>query len=179
MASPTESASFLTQFQPLIQVIVGGLLTFMGGVLGPHIIEKLKHNRDAKNLAFAFRGELIAIRTIVNHRNYLGHLTQIIEHVKATNEPFIFKINVRQNYFNVYEKNVDKLGLLPNPLPELISTFYTQAKSVLEDLQSLRDGDFSSPNTDLVDVYEELYNLLYNTMKLVDTITQEIETAYN
>ncbi len=179
MTSPAESVSFLTYFQPLIPVIVGGLLTFMGGVLGPHIIEKLKHNRDAKNLAFAFRGELIAIRTIVNHRNYLGHLTEIIEHVKATNEPFIFKVNVRQNYFNVYEKNVDKLGLLPSPLPELISTFYTQAKSVLEDLESLRNGDFSTSDTDLVNVYEELYNLLYSTMKLVDTITQEIETAFS
>ena len=151
----------------------------MGGVLGPHIIESLKHKRDAKNLAFAFRGELIAIRTIVSHRNYLEHLSKIIEHIKTTNEPYIFKVNVRQNYFNVYEKNVDKLGLLPNPLPELISTFYTQAKSVLEDLESLRDGDFSSPNTDLVFVYTELYNLLYNTMKLVDVITQEIETAYS
>ena len=180
MAILVEQISLFTQFQSLISVIVGGVLTFLGGVYGPSLLEKSKHKRDSKSLALAFRGELIAIRKIVNHRNYLEFLTEIINHIKTTNEPRIIKINARQNYFNVYEKNVDKLGMLPNPLPELIATFYTQAKSVLEDLETLNEGAYSSANAELmIHFYEELHSLLYQSMELIDDIVQEIETAYS
>lgn len=178
MATP-ESTSLIAQYQPLIQVALGGALTFFGGYFGTKLVEERKNKRDAKSLAYAFRGELLAIRTIVNEREYFAFLERAIEYIKTTNQPWTIRVNIRQKYFNVFEKNVDKLGLLPNPLPEKIATFYTQANSILEDIQTANEGGLSEAAEVQLRAYEQLHALLFKTMKLIDDIVQEVERAFD
>jgi len=47
------------------------------------MLEKRRHSREARNLALAFRGELIAIRRLVAHRKYLEGLARVIDHMQT------------------------------------------------------------------------------------------------
>lgn len=50
-----------------------------------------------------------------------------------------YSIPVAQTYFNVYFKNLDKIGLLKASLSSKIVLFYTNALAILEDFKTLED----------------------------------------
>ena len=51
-----ESVSYL----PLLQTLIGGLLTFLGGLIGTVLIQRSQRKADRANLASAFYGEISA-----------------------------------------------------------------------------------------------------------------------
>lgn len=177
MAS-ADVVSTTTQFMPILQVALGGLLTFMGGYFGTTLTDKRRDKREERNLALAFRGEVVAIRKIVAHRKYLEHLSQAIAHMKETNQPVVLSILVTRDYFSVFNKNVDKLGTLSHPLPELIASFYIFAAAVLEDLEALRKEELGESAAELLPVLDELLSLAKETLRHADMIEKEITSRY-
>ncbi len=168
----------MAQYLPIIQVLIGGILTLGGGYVATALHEHRRQTREAKSLALAFRGEIVAIRTIVARRKYLEGISNVIEHIRRNNEPRPYTIHVRREYFNVFSKNVDKLGTLTPPLPELIATFYTQANSMLEDIESIRSNELGSDVANQLFAYEELYALARDTLRLADEIVEQIGKQY-
>ena len=165
----------MMNFQALIGVVIGGVIA-LASAWG---LERQRQVREARNLAMAFRGEIIALREIVKRRGYLKNLTETIEAIKRTSQPRILHIPVRRQYFNVFDKNVDKIGMLNAPLPELLATFYIQANAALEDMESIREGIFSGDSQSLAGVYESLHALLADTLSLGDKIIAEIPRQYS
>jgi len=79
----------------------------------------------------------------------------------------------------VFKSNVNKIGILPSTLSELIPTYYVQSNSVLEDLESLRDGTLRGVDIDfLIDYTKALALLLDDTFKLGKNIVTEINNIY-
>lgn len=138
----------LKDYLPLLGVIVGGVLAVVGGFASTIFVEWRRNNTESRQLAFAFRGELQALSTIANKRGYVEHIQSLIKTMQQTKQPVFARVHVRRDYFNVFNSNVNKIGMLKNPLPELIARFYVQANSILEDLQSYREGAWSKEDVE-------------------------------
>ena len=176
--SPAEAVG-IKDYLPLLGVLLGAVLSIAGGYVSTLFVENRREKRESRNLAFAFKGELLALKKIVEERKYIEGLRHAIEVVRTTKQSYQIVIHVRREYFNVYAKNVDKIGTLNSPLPEWIATFYTLANSVLEDLESHRDGTFADFEPDaLLSSYEELLRIFQGAMTLVERICNEIEKQY-
>jgi hypothetical protein len=177
MSAP-EAATTVTSYLPLIQTIAGGLLTLAGGYVGAVMSEKRRQEQEARCLASAFLGEISALRGIVSRRKYLDGLAQAIAEMKEKGAPVHFAIYVRRQYFSVYDKNVDKLGILSAPLPELIASFYTHANAVLEDLDVIRNRERGDSVVELQATYEELQLLIRECGRVADEVVETIRVTY-
>jgi hypothetical protein len=170
-------ASQVKDYLPLVGVVLGGILSIAGGYVRTLLVENRRARRESRNLAYAFKGELTALRKIVEERKYLEGLKKAVDSRRSGGQPFHLIVNVRREYFNVYAKNVD--GTLNTPLPEWIATFYTQANSVLEDLETFRDGALAdAPTADLIEAYKELHRLFTTTISLAQTVCDEIDRQH-
>jgi hypothetical protein len=153
---------------PLIQTLIGGGLSLLGGLLSPIIVDGFRTKREATNLAFAFAGEITALLRIVEARHYIEDMQRCIAHMQKTNEPVYFSATIRQDYFRAYQQNVSRIGLLEPPLPKHIALFYMQTQSILEDMADINDhpkmGRLGGEN--LLRRYEELLTLLESIVAL-------------
>ncbi len=164
--------------QQLVGVLTGGILTLVGSFVIPILQEKRQSKRKARNLAHAFRGEVLALREIVQRRKYAEILSTAIETMRKTGQPYEIRIPVRRNYFAVFNNNIAKIGMLDGKLPETIATFYVQANAILEDIASINEGFFSKNIPSLIQVYEDLVILLTDSSELALQIANEIEQKY-
>ena len=178
--SPTYSDVILVKdYLPLIGVLLGAVLSLAGGYVSTLLVENRREKRESRNLALAFKGELVALRKIVEERKYIEALKAAIDFIQKHNQPYHITVKVRHQYFNVYKNNVNKIGTLNSPLPEWIATFYTQANAVLEDLESYCDGTYATASPDvLLESYKELVRIFGGAMVLAQRICDEIERQY-
>ena len=164
----------------LIAVVVGGFLAIAGGFFTTTLLERQKQNYEARNLAFAFRGEITALIELIKERNYLRRFDEVAEQIEQTGKPFYMPIRIRFKYDRVYEANVGRLGILKPPLPESIPLYYTRLTSVLEDTASLGDGTYTSLDlATLVRVYRDMHALLQLSLAQGEQILQSIKSAYH
>ena len=73
---------------------------------------------------------------------YIEGMRAVINAAKAgsdSNVPYWYHFSVRRNPFAVYDANLARLGILHDPLPRLITQFYAQASSILEDIADMRE----------------------------------------
>jgi hypothetical protein len=69
--------------------------------------------------------------------------------------------------------------LLPCPLPALIAQFYVQANSVLEDIESHRDGTFDALDLQTFIIsLRTLHSLLQDTVLIGKNIIEEAGAIY-
>lgn len=170
----------LKDYLPIIGVVVGGILAIVGGFASNLFIEWRRDASESKKLAYAFKGELQALSGIAKRRGYVKYIKEIIKFIEKTNQPVFVDIHVRREYFNVFNSNVNKIGYLKNPLPEMIARFYVQANSILEDLQSYREGTYSREDLQsIIASKNELVSLMEETFLLADEIVEKIETIYS
>jgi len=180
MTDSVQTAITFKDYFPLIGVVLGGVLAVSGGYFSNHILERNRRKSESKNLAFAFKGELKALSAIANKRGYVKHISNMIKRMQDNGKPLFVLINVRREYFNVYKSNVNNIGMLPAPLPELIARYYIQANSILEDLESYRDGSWASAGVDdLIASKTELVELMEDTFSLGDSIAEKIDEIYS
>jgi hypothetical protein len=180
MSTSTETALALKDYMPLIGVVVGGFLAIIGGFASNLFIEHRKDAAISKQLALAFKGELLALANIADKRGYVKHIKSMIEVMKETQEPIYAHIHIRREYFNVFNNNVSKLGILKSPLPEKIAKFYVQANSILEDIQSYRDGVLDKADVNSVIASKtELVALMEETFSLAEEIAGDIDKLYS
>ncbi len=180
MSATADTAITLKDYMPLIGVMAGGVLAIVGGFASNLFVEWRRNATESKKLAFAFKGELQALSSIAKRRGYVEHIKTMIKTMEQTNQPLFVHIHVRREYFNVFNSNVSKIGALKNPLPEMIARFYVQANSVLEDLQSYRDGTWASASVEsLIRSKKELVSLMEETFSLADEIVNKIENMYS
>jgi hypothetical protein len=63
-------------------------------------------------------------------------------------EPNYLKIFIKNDYFQLFNCNQDKIGFLKNPKPEDVVKFYTLCKALLEDVRSMTEGEWSGIGPD-------------------------------
>ena len=86
---------------------------------------------------------------------------------------------ITREYFNVYNQNVSRIGILDDPLPRLIAVFYTQGNAILEDFHGHTTGTFEGRDISwLIAAYEHLLELFRDTLDVGDEILAEVRRRY-
>ncbi|MFL6207949.1 MAG: hypothetical protein ACJ74W_03825 [Pyrinomonadaceae bacterium] len=162
-----QSHQDAVSYMPLLQTLIGGLLTFLGGLSATYLIQRSQRKADRQNLASAFYGEVSALLAIIEKRGYLESIEHDLEHMARTGQISLTHFKVSRSYFNVYEQNVGKIGLLPAPLPEKIVSFYTFVFAALEDFQDIGEGKFQHcAVSEVKEMLEELLDISKNVLIL-------------
>lgn len=164
----------------LLAVIVGGMLSISGGFVSTVLLERQRLRRESRNLALAFKGEISALLNHIEVRGYTNRFQQVIEQMETSRQPFFMPFNIRHSYDRVYENNVNGIGQLKGPLPEMIPVFYTQLNSIMEDLENMGDKVYAELELEvLLRIYRDVLRLLERTQELGRRITVEIDAQYN
>ena len=133
-------------------------------------VERIRRRAEARSVAGALVGEITALIQIAERRRYIDGLRALIAEARAGNDPnaiYWYQFSVRRNPFAVYDANLTRLGMLRDPLPRLLTQFYTQASSILEDIADMREGKLLARNRDeSVQRLEHLLKLFEDTLVL-------------
>jgi hypothetical protein len=156
---------------PLLQTLMGGVLTFSGGLLGNFLLQKQQRNAEKINLASAFCGEIQALIRIIERRQYIRAIDLTIRGLQA-GKKISLTIRITRDYLRVYDKNVDKIGILPSPLPEKIVDFYMAIVGIYEDLDLINEAGFYEQKSTKECIFI-LTNIL-SSIQLVSETGQEI-----
>ncbi len=164
----------------LAGVIVGGAISCVSTIGVTFVFDFYKQRRDAQNLALAFKGGIAAILTIIEERRYVKLIDDTIAAGNAGTPVGFPKVRVRRNYVELYNKNVERIGILHPLLAEKIPVFYTYVNSLLEDLESANEGDLDNLAAALIlEMLLEFKTLLAKTVELGSEIASIINAKYS
>ncbi len=148
-----QAAQTPVSYLPLLQTLVGGLLTFLGGLLGTYFVQRAQRKTETESMAAAFYGEITASLLTIERRQYIQILETTLEEFRKDAKAELSYFEITEKSFGVYENNIGKIGLLPNPLPEKIFVFYGLLTTVLNDLASLNKLTSEPHKTSTVEGY--------------------------
>jgi hypothetical protein len=169
-----------TAMMQLLAVVVGGLLATGGGIITSVYLERDKQRRESRNLAMAFKGEISALLQHIDERHYFKRFEQVIAEIEAENKPFLMPFRVRLKYDRVYDKNVERIGMLKGKLPELVPIFYTRLNSIIEDMLSMGDETYARLELEvLLRIYHDVHRIIGETVEVGRQIVQEIDEQYH
>lgn len=156
-------------WEPFALVMLGGVLTTLGGFAA----QWYSARRERKSIARAFAGEIGAIAHIVERRGYIPEIKERIKNAKETGQPQTLRIFIRRNYFQVFESNNVKLGLLPSNHAQDVVKFYTLCKSITEDVDL--EGPTHTSGADSVERLGRLLGLFNEAMTLGEQLVPKLE----
>jgi hypothetical protein len=143
----------------LVGVAVGGGIGLVGGLATQWVTHLLQSRYRKKSVAAAFRGEISAILKIIEHRNYLSAAEAMIKAAETQNVAPVFHLNMRHNYFAVYDANCTNIGLLAAKDAEDVAAFYTIAKSLTEDISGESSIEVAALLKEQVDMAKRLITI--------------------
>jgi hypothetical protein len=120
----------------LLGVVIGGTI----GISGQYFLQRFERKHLARQVAKGLAGEIEALISIANRRDYVG----VLKSAAAATAPTALYMTVTREYFRVFEANVEKLGLLGDALPAQVASFYVQASAVIEDFNTISLPGFLS-----------------------------------
>jgi|GEM_PF-5285108 len=163
----------------LMGALVGGAISLATSLASTVGAEMFKQKREARNLAYAFQGGINALLVIVEERKYVRLISEAVQAGRAGHPLTTMKVSAKRNYVELYNKNVDKLGLLHAAVAQRIPVFYTCVNSLLEDMDAMYAGAFEDlTQTELLAFYERFQDLLFKTLRLGDELIGLIAEKY-
>lgn len=152
----------IKEYLPLFQTLLGGLLTFLGGLTASVLLQSRQIKAERKSLASAFLGEIKALNKIFERRRY-AKVIKVTIYLLERSEEASPTFRITREYSKVYNENIDKIGCLPAPLPELIVDFYMSLTSMYEDMDIVNEeGFYRNKKEECIRILEEiLYSLEY------------------
>jgi hypothetical protein len=148
----------------LVGVVIGGLLTIISNFAATWWTDRLKRVTDRQQLAGAICGELKGILSLVEHRKIASILRRSCEISLATRKVQYLSFSIRQNYFEVFEKSVHRIGCLPPSVAADVAEVYVFMKGAAEDLKTMEEG---SP---LAWDFELGYMFLAGALNTIETV---------
>jgi hypothetical protein len=163
-------------YAPLLQTLIGGLLALLGGFSATWFTQWLHKRVERKNIASAFYGEISSLLRIIKVRGYVQGLEDDLRYMQSNLGDISFThFKATKNYFRVYEYNIGKIGLLNEPLPEKIISFYTFIFAALEDIEEMNQADFSPSNAELTETIEEILHIAKEVISVGNEILSLIK----
>src|SRR4051812_4259528 len=93
---------------PLLGVVIGGFLTIASNL----ILEYFRARRRSEQLSHAVAGEVAAVLSIVEKRQYLRGVQERVE-LGRKGKWVPLEISVKRDYFPTIQANLESIGLLP------------------------------------------------------------------
>ncbi len=114
---------------PILQTALGGLIGAAGAIAGGAFGSWFTWQKERQSVAAAFAGEVQAIIDVIDWR-------QIVELI-----PHGYKFPVDDHPFPVFEAHIRNIGLLPADLSAKVASYYTHARGIVQDFQTIRKDE--------------------------------------
>jgi hypothetical protein len=151
-----------------IALLLSAVLGAMAGGMISLIVEYRKRRMETVSLANAFYGEIKALLSKVEKRDYIPML------LAAAKQKKFIAIEAKQNYFEVYENNCDRIGMLPPHLTYEITKFYIFAKAFVDDANAYCDSD--DPRQSHHKQYKMMADLLEDIGEAGQSVIRNVES---
>nr|WP_321260628.1 hypothetical protein [uncultured Pseudodesulfovibrio sp.] len=150
----------------LLSSVCGGLFVLFGVFLTDYFNNKKEHNHEKKRINNFRSALLVEIKTY--YSLYFENIREALLQ-KEKGAPFLFYYPITQdNYFSVYEQNVDMLGLLSDQNErELIVEVYARIKAIID---TYRFNNSLIEKYELISCNSELVERDKNKKSLVDAM---------
>jgi hypothetical protein len=166
----------------ILVAVVSGLTGAVLGGMGQAALTRYAAFKEAQVVAASIRAELLAVREIIERRNYIPILDGIVGRLRLPLEgnsySEAFNVAVTQDYLQVFTAHVDKLGTLGDDVAASVVSVYTLGKSVLEDLHTLREfaNQPTPPSRDVLLAFTmELRRLLGELVNRSGEVAKELQ----
>ena len=92
--------------------------------------------------------------------------------MRQTGQPTRLVLSITQDYFQIYRSNAGALGLLPPTIAEQVALFYTQVKSLIEDVLPTAPNPQDAATAE--QAIQEQIALLQDTLRLGDELVTRL-----
>lgn len=133
-------------FWSLLGIIGGGFVTY----LTQYYLTRKQHEKRRKALSCAFYGEVYSLLKLAQMRQYYEMVTNTVLYIDQNNDfPHLDKFFSMQfdDYFAVYRQNVKDIGDLDSEVAPLLTEFYINVFSLLEDLTMIPGATLQHAST--------------------------------
>ena len=114
---------------PILQTAIGALIGAAGAIAGGAFVYWFTWQKERQSVAAAFAGELQGLIDVTEWRQ----TRELI--------PLGYKFPIDDHPFPVFEANVGKIGLLPADLAGEVAGFYSHARGIVQDFQTINRGE--------------------------------------
>lgn len=170
-----ELIEFVKSLHPLLLPIIGGAIA----ISGQQLTEFLKRKHDRESLGLALVSEMESIMALITGQNYPTLVEKLAEHA-SQGKPAPMPIYAERTYTQVYEANLEKIGLLGKKSVLKVVRFYALVNSTLEDLEQTTRYQKDNLN-DLTPAYWELtatdYRNFHSKLKILLDIGFQATTS--
>jgi hypothetical protein len=129
-------------------------------------------------MASVFRGGITSLTELVERRRFIERLNNSVDTIRSTNTVERFQIRARRNYQQLFDANIERIGILDAPLPDQICRIYIYTSSAIEacsvtlgeDLWSKSPQEVAAFLEDLALLLEEICQLGKKAVSCIDSI---------
>lgn len=116
------------------------------------------------------------MRSLYDTRKYLSLHRERLQNWETTDEPIVFSRDFEERrYDQIYRANADRIGVLPDPIPQHIATFYTLLDAVHEDLGKMSRGVFDDQNrASKLAFYRHFIQVMEQMLDAAQTVEAEL-----
>jgi hypothetical protein len=156
-----------------MQGLIGPVLTFIGGIaatlIANFIAEDYRRHRDGSALASALAGELGSYKIAI--AGLKDNLKILIDHAAAGRANLLPEMAMPTD--PVFDKTVEKLGLLGTELPESVALAYGRIRGFRTMYALIASGKVGKDAENLKRLYERLLDLVIDAeAQGLDAISQ-------
>ena len=139
---------------------VGGLSTFFAS----YALENKHRKIERISVSNALIAEVQSIMTIIEQREYIFHLKQIIKRLETGNEKRVkASVRVPNHYSRIYQAHVGRLGILDSEFSTKVIKFHQLIDAVVQDITP--GGVIVDPGGD-VNAFKQFLAILNEAVKL-------------
>lgn len=153
--------------------ILAAILGVLAGGGVQAVVARTDRNREAESILTAICSEIAAICYLARYREYLPYVRSIADTIRAGNwNGSVVIVDLREDYFSVFNSLSAKLGLLAPKQASKIVLFYSICKAAIE--SSRPDGIFVGSDQNELKAANvlQLEALLEKLLELGDEIVQ-------
>ena len=168
----TDSNPYLPVYSAIGGAFVGAVSTFIPAI----IIEYFKNRREKKSLTFAIYAEVSATLKLIEFRNYVKNVQDIIKKLKTGLIPNeTYQIIVPDDYCLVYKSNIIQIGVLAPELQIPIVQFYQLLEGVIQDV---KPGGLLNSSPQGIDAFTSVLAVSEQMIQLGNELMGKIQKRY-
>jgi hypothetical protein len=124
---------------PILQTLTGGILALLGGGLAAWFNDWRADRRERKRLAAALAGELRGFKTLFDVYQIEEELGRLQSGIESRTGQILEIVPLRGVYFQVFDANASKIGLLPPGMADGVAVAYLLLRALLEEFSRLEE----------------------------------------
>ena len=178
MPEAIRDATFL-EYVEAFAPLLGALLIALAGLSAYLLNVRLRDRHrieERNNFASALAGELSAIFSLVEQKNYVRDFRAVRRRLNRGEDARVFPRHVGEKFFLVFEQNAERIALLPAPLPGQVTRIYTLLRGIQDDLRTTLTNDWNeAPKAYRLQTIDHVIEQLKTAIAEGGLVLEEIE----